>query len=128
MADPRTPAMNTAMEIVKVRGEDPQAELGGCAKLAAAAAAVAVQVSTAHHALSCTSLAAQAALSGVLGFPLGRSTLGSKISEGDRGRITLQLPGDKPEEAAMLRVQEVITNIIAKVSSHATCCTNITSH
>ncbi|KAG5192156.1 tryptophan--tRNA ligase [Tribonema minus] len=71
--DPRTPAMHTAMEIVK------------------------------------------GALSAVLGFPLGRSTIGSKISEGDKGRITVQLASEeKPGPEAMLRVQEVINGIVEK--------------
>jgi hypothetical protein len=52
----------------------------------------------------------------VLGFPLGRSTLGSKISEGDHGRITVQLANStKPIPEAMLQVQELVSDTIAKV-------------
>lgn len=45
--DPRTPAMTTALEIVK------------------------------------------GALSAVIGFPIGKSTIGSRISEGNKARITV---------------------------------------
>eukprot|EP00953_Heterococcus_sp_UTEX-ZZ885_P011878 6857-Heterococcus_DN1.PRE.2 len=55
-------------------------------------------------------------LSAVLGFPLGRSTLGSKISEGDHGRITVQLANStKPTSEAMLQVQELVSDTIAKM-------------
>eukprot|EP00953_Heterococcus_sp_UTEX-ZZ885_P039034 20024-Heterococcus_DN1.PRE.5 len=86
--DPRTPTMHTAMEIVKVR------------------------VQKEKHAKH---KRVRGALSAVLGFPLGRSTLGSKISEGDHGRITVQLANStKPTSEAMLQVQELVSDTIAK--------------
>lgn len=46
-ADPRTPAMTTALEVMK------------------------------------------GSLAAVLGFPIGKSTIGGRISEGNKGRITV---------------------------------------
>jgi tryptophanyl-tRNA synthetase len=68
MGDARTPALSTALEVVK-----------GC-------------------------------LSGVLGFPLGRTTLGVKCIEGNKARITVKSPA--PTTEAMLQAQEAINAAI----------------
>jgi len=53
------------------------------------------------------------ALSGVIGFPIGRTTLGSRFTEGNHGRITVQLSSpDKPSPEMMLKVQEKVDDIV----------------
>ncbi|CAM9438621.1 unnamed protein product [Discosporangium mesarthrocarpum] len=53
------------------------------------------------------------ALSAVIGFPLGRSTIGSKISEGNRGRITVSTGrSDKPTTEQIQAVVDLVNDTI----------------
>ncbi|CAM9659199.1 unnamed protein product [Ascophyllum nodosum] len=55
------------------------------------------------------------ALASVVGFPVGKSTVGSRISEGNRARITVKTGrAEAPTAAQMQKVVDVVNESIAK--------------
>eukprot|EP00904_Undaria_pinnatifida_P013005 jgi/Undpi1/8835/HiC_scaffold_25.g11297.m1 len=55
------------------------------------------------------------ALAAVIGFPIGKSTIGSRISEGNKARITVKTGrAEAPTAAQMQKVVDVVSDAIAK--------------
>ncbi|CBN78295.1 Tryptophan--tRNA ligase [Ectocarpus siliculosus] len=55
------------------------------------------------------------ALCAVIGFPIGKSTIGSRISEGNKARITVKTgKAEAPTAAQMQKVVDVVNEAIAK--------------
>ncbi|CAM9346942.1 unnamed protein product, partial [Ectocarpus fasciculatus] len=55
------------------------------------------------------------ALCAVIGFPIGKSTIGSRISEGNKARITVKTgKAEAPTAAQMQKVVDVVNETIAK--------------